>query len=191
MDLATMIRMVNFNVDDVIDNQDIVDLLNRAKDRMAAEVGARFPDIELTGDLSDTFAFDEEYHELPVLYASAMVKAMDSSIVEKESFMSQFLDGLRLFAAKYTPPVQYWHRDNCEQFDAEEGQTVFVVTKPHYKPTKRRFISVYINGIPTDNFSYHGREFVLSDDIKEGDRITIVWEADSVYTNRPAYYVGW
>ena len=191
MILAEMIRMVNFNVDDVIDNQDIVDQLNRAKDQMAARVGCKFPDIQITGDLSESFVFDERFHELPVLYASAMVKAMDSSISEKDSFMVQFMDGLVTFAAIYDPPIQYWENPTCQQFDVEDvSQSEFTITKATYNPVYGK-LKVFVNGNQIFDFSKNGNTFWLIDAAQPGDRVTAVWEQDSSLTVKPAYYVGW
>lgn len=191
MNLAEMIRLVNFNVDDVIDNQEIVDQLNQGKNRMAIEVGCKFPDIEITGDLSDTFVFDERFHELPVLYTSAMVKAMDSSISEKDSFMAQFMDGLRTFVARYEPPVQYWERSTCQQFDVDEGgQSEFIISKTSFT-TPHNSLRVYVNGNRIFSFTKDGNVFVLDDAAQEGDRVTAVWEFNPAMSVRPAYYVGW
>lgn len=189
MNLATMIRMVNAYVDDIIDNQDIVMMLNDGKDLMASEVRCKFPDIELTGDLSDTFVFDEQYHRLPVLYASAMIKAQDSSIGEKNSFMQQFYDGLATFKVHYDPPAEYWDRPNCQQFIAEEGQEKFEVTKEDFHPVRSK-VNIYVNSQRVYDYSkYLGTIFL--DNIAEGDRVTISWHTDPIMVNRPSYYVGW
>ena len=191
MILAEMIRMVNFNVDDVIDNQDIVDQQNREKDQMDARVGCKITDIQIKGDLSESFVFDERFHELPVLYASAMVKAMDSSISEKDSFMVQFMDGLATFAAIYDPPVQYWENPTCQQFDVEDvSQSEFTITKATYNPVYGK-LKVFVNGNQIFDFSKNGNTFWLIDAAQEGDRVTAVWEQDSSLTVKPAYYVGW
>jgi len=187
-----MKRLVELYVDDVVDNNTLVTLLNMGKNRMAQEVKCRFPDITLTTNLDDTFVFSEEYHEIPVFYAAAMIKAQDSSIREKESFLAQFELGLQNFVENYDPPVQYLDLPNVEHFTATAGQLQYTITKNDYHPTYGN-LKVYRNSIRVFDIEKDGNSFSLpiTETVSDGDIITAIWEINADYIYRPAFYPGW
>ncbi len=188
MNLSEMIAMVNDNVDDVISNESIVRWLNMGKNRMAVEVRAKFPDIQITSNLDDTFVFDEKYHEVPVLYASAMFKGADGEEGPKATYMHQFELGLRDFSENYDPPMRYRDDEFTQQYVVDAASTgTFTITKRDYDPRWSR-IQVYVNDIEIHSFSHHAGTVTIYSDLAEGDAVTITWDNYPVYEQAP---LGW
>jgi hypothetical protein len=190
MTLEEMIRLNTFYVDDVVDNADFVLLLNAGKNRMGTEVHCRFPDITVTATLDETFVFDEAYHEIPVLYAAAMTKSMDSSIPEKNSYMVQFESGLQDFVENYDPPAQYLVGPLVQQFTAADGQTNFTVTKNEYDPAYGN-LKVYVNSLLVEFEKNNDKGFILETAANVGDAVTAKWELHADLSYKPALYPGW
>lgn len=194
MTLEEMINMINSNVDDVVLNEDALMWLNAGQNKMAVAVGANFPRLEITPSMDATFVFPEKYHDLPVLYASAMYKAQDTSLSEKDSFMVQFIDGLKDFVARYTPPIIYRDDETTEQFDIQNGMTSeLFITKNSYDPRTGK-LKVYVNGIQTNNFikdSKGRKSFLVLDDLVEGDRVTAQWEIHTDMQKPPYSWWSW
>jgi hypothetical protein len=191
MQLSQMVNLVNLYIDDVEDTDTIISLLNRGKDLMAVEVNCEFPDVVKSSDMTDTFVFDSKYHEIPVYYAAAMFKSKDSAVREKESYMSQFSDGIRNFTENYDPPVQYLRTSNVQQFTATAGQTDFTITKNDYSYPYGN-LKVYVNGqLASFEFGDVPTIFTLETAATEGDKVTAQWEINSEYSYAPAFYPSW
>lgn len=193
MQLSEMIRLVGIYIDDVADSSDILLLLNAAKNAMATEVRCTFPDLVASTDMSDTFVFDAEYHEIPVLYAAAMLKSQDSAVREKESYLSQYMAGISNFAENYDPPVQYLNLPNVQHFIATVAQTDYIVTKGGFHPRYGN-LKLYRNSLPiVEDFVIGSNIFKLSPltSVVAGDIITAVWEMNSDYGYAPGFFPSW
>lgn len=194
MNLQQMINLINTNVDDVVSTNDAVAWLNTGKNKMAIAVGALFPDIAITSDLSDTFVFPAKYHHLPVLYACASYKGQDTSLQEKGSFMQEFVDGLQDFVARYDVPPYYRDDDTSEQFIATAGQSIFTINKNSYDPVSGD-LKVYINGRQTFDFTPNRdtryKEFILATACNTGDKVTALWEIHTDLIEAPYSWWTW
>lgn len=193
MKLSEMKTRLEFYIDDISDMNIAVGLFNTAKDRMATEVKATFPDIVAEGDNSTSFSFDPAFHEVPVLYAAAMYKSADSSINEKNSYMTQFEAGVVRFVSAYKVPIEFRNDEVTEQHIATDGQTDFVITKDGFYPRFTR-LRVYINGVETHNYEWIPdlMMIMIPSGLTTGDKLTISWESNDVWTHEPAFYPkGW
>ena len=175
MNYAEMKTMLEYYVDDEVDNPIALRLLNEGKNRMALAVHAKFPDItQISGD--DVFVFDDRFHNTAVLYAAAMVKTYDSSIAEAREFENKFELGLREFVENYDTPIQYSMEGNIQNFvvtDETAGTPVFRVTDRDYNMYGE--ITVYVNGIPAPHQKY-GSEVRLYNNPTVNDVVTIQWD---------------
>jgi hypothetical protein len=175
MNYAEMKVMLEYYVDDEVDNPIALRLLNEGKNRMALAVHAKFPDItQLTG--SDEFVFDDRFHNTAVLYAAAMVKTYDSSIAEAREFENKFELGLREFVENYDTPIQYTTEPNIQNFTV----TAETAVTPVFRVTDRDYnmygdITVYLNGNPVRHQKY-GSEIRLYDTPAVDDIVTIQWD---------------
>lgn len=197
MNVADMIKVINSYVDDVVPNDDAIRWLNLAKDRMATEVKSIFPDLPTVAQdqtLSGTFVFPSKYHETPCLYASAMYKAQESSIVEKNSFLQQFEIGLRNFSENYNPPMQYRDEPNIIQYTATAAQTDFVISNDMFTPYYSN-VSFYVNSLPNDYFSVESKsKFIYTGTtaLSAGDKVTLIFEQNANFVEPPYTWMkGW
>lgn len=190
MNLSQMIKLVDIYTDDVNQAVDVVPLLNAGQNRMATETRCKFPQLEFSSSLEGTFVFDEVYHETPVLYASAMLKAKDSAVREKESYMVQFEAGVKNFVENFDPPMQYRQDANIQQFTATEGQDTFAITKRDYSPVYSG-LSVYKNGVVAAFVKGDEGTFILQTPAIVGDAVTAEWETNSDFLYKPAFDPGW
>jgi hypothetical protein len=194
MNLQEMISLINSNVDDVVATTDAVMWLNVGKNKMAISVGASFPDIAVTSDLSDAFVFPAKYHHIPVLYSCAAYKGQDTSLQEKGSFMQEFLDGIRDFQTEYSVPEYYRDDNNSEQFTATAGQSTFTITKNAYD-SQTGDLKIYINGKQTFDFTPNTdvryKDFTLSTVCNEGDKVTAIWEIHTDLMEAPYSWWNW
>lgn len=172
MNFAAMKTLLEYYVDDTVDTPIALTLVNEGKNKMAAAVHAKFPDIVESGT-GDTFVFDERFHELPVLYAAAMVKAYDSSIREKESFMFDFQSGLKDFVKEYSPPIQYVKGDFLQSFTAVAGDTTFTVTDSSFSTYGN--VDVYLNSSPVPH-TRNGNVITLVNPLVGGETVTVTWD---------------
>ena len=175
-----MINLLNANVDDVVDTSTATRWLNAGQNQMAVEIRASFTQLDATNPNS-TFDFPEKYHEIPVLYASAMFMSSESSISEKESYLRQFLDGIKAFTENYDPPVEYRDDSNTQHFTKVDGDNdTYTITKRGYSETAN--LRVYISGIENTYFMINGKSFIIVYDAinniepADGVRITAQWE---------------
>lgn len=177
MRYAKMKELLEYYVDDIVDTPIAVQLLNAGKDKLASAVNSVFPDLPENPTGNEEFVFDGRFHELPVIYAAAMVKSYDSSIREKESYLAQFQDGIREFVENYDPPVQYLESDYVKHFTVtdEAGQTDFVVTARNYNSYGN--IDVYVNSQPVA-FKRSGPNVSLLDPAPLDSVVTLMWEPD-------------
>ena len=175
MRYAKMKELLEFYVDDIVDTTIAVQLFNAGKDKLAAAVNAKFPDLPENPTGDEEFVFDSRFHELPVIYAAAMVKSYDSSIREKESYLAQFQDGIREFVENYDPPVQYLDTDYVKHFTVtdENGQSEFAVISRNYNSYGD--IDVYVNSVPVA-FRRSGPNITLVEPAPEGSTVTLMWE---------------
>lgn len=191
MQLKDMIELIELYIDDVVQAKDAVRLLNAGQNKMATEVRANFPQLTLTSDLSGTFIFPEKFHEIPVLYAAGMMKAVDSSLPEKQDYLGQFVAGVKDFAENYSPAPQYRDESNTQQFTATVAQTDFTITKESYSQSYGN-LRVYVNGLPSVSFTTFGdTSFRLKDPLVAGDFVTAVWDERYDYSIQPVNYPGW
>lgn len=176
MNFQQMYEAINRRVDDVVENEDALEWLNEAQKVMGIAVGAKFPD--LTIDIGSTFVFDERYHHIPVLYACARYKEQDSAINEAMNFHQQFEEQKREFVENYEIPPRYREDRMTQQFIADEGQTVFTITKPGYPTNSYGDLIVYVNDVPVtfSLYSVSSRSFTLLKPCNEGDHVTAIWE---------------
>jgi hypothetical protein len=192
MKLSDLINLLNGYVDDVIDATTATRLFNAGQNQMAVDIKASFPQL-IASNLNDTFVFPEKYHEAPVLYAAAMVKAQDSSIREKESFLSQFGLAVANFTENYDVPARYWETPSVQQFTATAGQTTFLITKESYNPDYSN-LKVYINDVPTTSFSLATdgtNSFILTTSAALNDAVTASWEQREEFTGPPMPWWSW
>jgi hypothetical protein len=191
MNLSDMKAMLDGYVDDVIDITLATRLLNAGQNKMATSARASFPQLAAT--VTDgTFVFPEKYHETPVLYAAAMIKAQDSSIREKESFLAQFQDALADFTENWDVPARYKDDINVQQFTATANQTVFTITKDTYTTSYSR-LEVYKNDVKITTFEDNGDgTFTLATGATAGDYITAIWEVNEMFQQPPyPWQAGW
>ena len=187
MNVAQMKKMLEFYVDDIVENDIAVQLFNEGKNEMAIVVDADFPDLQITSDLSDEFAFDEKYHNAPVLYAAAMVKAYDSSLNEKNSFMQQFQQAVARFNTNYVVPIQfrneagYWHYTVTE----DAGVTEVSVSDEYYHTWS--WVKVYLDEVLTNDAGVYGNKITFPSVVPKGTIITVCWDINPVY-QRSTYY---
>lgn len=188
MDFTTMQRLLEYYVDDVIDPEDSIIMFNAAKEDMAAAVKARFPDLGQDVGINDSFVFDSRFHEAPVLYAAAMVKANDSSVGEKQDFMNQYQMKLRDFVKNYYPPIMYQDVPNMAHFKVDEttDPSLFTITDESYSIYGNA--EVYLNGRVV-GYRRYGNQFTLSVPAPVGSTVTIVWEPYQYQA--PQFLKGW
>jgi hypothetical protein len=175
-----MLELINANVDDVVDASVAVRWLNAGQNKMAAEARASFKQLN-AANINETFDFPEKYHEVPVLYACAMFMASESSVAEKESYLRQFEDGVKLFTENYDTPVEFRDDSNTQHFTkTSTDENKYFITKRGY--SDRSNLKVYLNGVETTLFSLidrNGFQLLVVIDVQEpqnGDKITARWE---------------
>lgn len=185
MKLSEMFTLLNIYVDDVVAATTATTLFNAGQNKMAAEIKAAFP--QLTASVTDgTFIFPEKYHETPVLYAAAMIKAQDSSVREKESYLNQFHDGLNSFTENWDVPARYKDDINVQQFIAIDGQTKFTITKDSYAYNFSN-IQVFVNDLEISAFSADSTNAItLVKACVAGDCVTTTWIVNDSL-QRPPY----
>jgi hypothetical protein len=195
MNVGQMKALLEFYIDDISDETIALQLFNAGKDRMSAEIEVDYPDVVGGGNLLDSFAFDPKFHELPVLYAAAMYKAADSSVNEKNSFMAQFEAGVTRFVQQATVEIDQKTGETTQQLVASStsAQDGFLITKNDFSP---RFteMHVYVNGLETWDYRWSPDNFrlILIPSAVEGDKVTITWEMNDIWTAPPAFYPkGW
>jgi hypothetical protein len=192
MQLSDMKSLLELYVDDIVPIETVVLLLNAGQNRMAMEVKAKFP--QLTQNLADTFVFDSKFHEGPILYAAAMIKAQDSSIREKESFILQFTNLLSEFSENYIVIPRYRDDEISQQFTATAGQTDFTITRSTYSP-QYSALRVYVNDIALPDSAYSASSddntFSLVTPTAANDAVTALWEQHSDLMDAPIYWPGW
>jgi hypothetical protein len=182
-----MIAMVESNVDDVLTSDVVVPWLNAGLNKLAVEVKAVFPQLRNDGDLEDVPVIDEKYHELLVLYASAMYKGQDSARMEKADYLNQFYTDMANFAENYNPPMQYRDDELVQQYKATAGQTTFTITSDIYNEQYGN-LKVYVNSVKTTGFTKSGNTFTLTNPASEGDAVTAIWESHAELEQAP---YGW
>lgn len=208
MKLAEMFTLLNLYVDDVVSSTAATTLINAGQNKMAAEIKAAFPQLSVT-DTEGTFVFPEKYHETPVLYAAAMIKAQDSSIREKESFLGQFEQGKADFIENWTVPPRYKDDQNVQQFRSTADvslviPTTYTITSETYDPNFSQLI-VYVNDLKTTRYTFPTSEvyptvttstysnniksFTLLDVPPADAYITAIWEIHAEYQSPP--YSWW
>lgn len=188
MNFADMKKLLEFYVDDVVENDIAVMMFNEGKDEMAVAANAVFPDIRNSSDDGDEFVFDKRFHRLPVLYAAAMVKAYDSSIREKESYMVQFQNGLKDFVQKCEIPPQYKKSVTTQHFTITNpnGQSEFTITSDFFDTYGNR--EVYVNSEPVDAV-WQGNRVTLTTPAPQGSVVSVMW--DPPYLLAQPYVKGW
>jgi hypothetical protein len=197
MILSQMISLVNSYIDDVVINDDAIRWLNMAKDRMATEVKATFPDLPTVAEdnsLTATFVFPSKYHEIPCFYAAAMYKAQESSLNEKMSYLQQFELALRNFTENYNPPAEYRDEPNILQYTAVADQTDFVIASDVFAPYygNKRF---YVNSIPSESFTIENNTkftYVGTTPLVAGDKVTLIFDENANFLEPPySWWKGW
>lgn len=189
MKLSDMFILLNTYVDDVVAATTATMLFNAGQNKMAAELKAAFP--QLVSTVTDsTLSFDIEYHEVPVLYAAAMIKAQDSSIREKGSFLDQFQDGVASFIENYDLPAQYKKDINVKQYVATVGQQDFTILHDTYVD-QYSDLKVYINNVKTTDFTKPtSSTFKLKTACVGGEFVTAVWDIDHAMQEPPYPWMG-
>jgi DNA gyrase/topoisomerase IV subunit B len=186
MNLQEMINAVYRRVDDSPATADVVEWLNSGKNKMAIAVNATFPDLSATASFqTQTFVFDDKFHELPVLYASARYKEQDGVFNEAQNFMFQFDQGLKEFVVKYEILPQYRDDHTTQQFIATSAGQTFTITKQTYDAT-RGDLKVFVNNIKASEFTIEDNGTVTVPACVIGDHVTMVWE-DHVDMVEPPY----
>lgn len=202
MNLTEMVSLIGTYVDDVVDIPTGTSWLNQGLNKMAVAVGAKFPQLSSTDTMS-TFVFDEKWHDIPVLYASAIYKGKDTSLQEKNSFMSQFMEELKQFTVKYD--LEPWFRDDAQsqQFVAVVGQTDFLITKISYDnatgdlkvykydPVLKYATKLIENADFTVNMDTTKNDFTLTTACVGGETVTAVWEIHADIQEPPYSFWGW
>lgn len=188
MTLQEMLEAINRRVDDSVALADAVDWLNEAKDKMAVEINAAFPDLS-TSDTSGTFVFGSKWHRLPVLFACARFKEREIDLQEAANLMSQFEQGVKEFVLRYEIPSIYRDDYLSQQFTATSNAPTVVITKQTYDPTQGD-LKVYINNIKTLDFTIQDDGSVLVSGAGIGDKITCVWEEHNDLVEPPYSFWG-
>lgn len=195
MTLQDMIDYINNSVDDVVITKTAVAWLNAGQNKMAQTVGAKFPQLDATlSTSSQTFAFDDKWHEIPVLYAAAMFKGADTSLQEKNIFMQQFNDGLKEFVMNWEVLPSLRDDRITQQFIATDQQTDFTITKNSYDPSTGDLV-IYVNDIQTTNFRTDTdptvKKFYLNTPSTLSDKVTAVWEEHTDLVDPPYSWWQW
>lgn len=189
MILSEMFTLLNTYVDDVVPSTTATVLFNAGQNKMAAELKAAFPQLVATNQ-DDTFVFDVKYHEIPVLYAAAMIKAQDSSIREKESFLSQFHDGMTLITENWDVPPRYKDDINVQQFTATAGQTYFTITKDSYT-YRYSNIQVFVNDLVVTFQVDENNGISLDTACALDDHVTATWIVNDSLQRPPYPWMTW
>ncbi len=191
MKLSEMITLLNTYVDDVVAASTATTLFNAGQNKMAAELKAAFPQLVSTA-VDSTLSFSEKYHEIPVLYAAAMIKAQDSSVREKGSFLDQFHDGMASFIENYDLPAQYKDDVNVAQYVAAAAQQVFTITNDTYLDQYSN-LKVYVNSVRTYDFTKPtATSFSLNTACVGGEFVTAIWDIDHAMQEPPyPWMAGW
>lgn len=210
MKLSEMNALLNVYVDDVVDITTATTLFNAGINKMSIEVKSNLPILSSATPDSPP-AFPAIYHEIPVLYAATMIKAQDSSLREKGSFLQQFDLALSNFSENYDPPMQYKDSQNTQQFIAVAGQTTFVITQDTYNRPYAN-LTVYVNGkeipptwvlLPTTiltsrtvinttiTTSNDPNSFTLVKPCVAGDMVTALWEIHAEFERPPVQWYSW
>lgn len=189
MNYSEMKELLEYYVDDTVDSPIAIRLFNEGKNQMAAAVHARFPDIEETSSAGDRFVFDERFHELPVLYAAAMVKAYDSSIREKEAFMADFQSRMRDFVENYNPPIQFVDADYVQHFKvtAPDGEYQFKVTASNFNTFGN--VDVYVNSQLVAH-RRNGTEIYADNAVPLDSIVSVTWDPD-IYGDVQPWVKAW
>lgn len=184
MKLSEMFTLLNLYADDVISPAIATVLFNAGQNKMAAEARASFPQLDPT-NTEDSFVFDAKYHETPVLYAAAMIKAQDSSVREKGSYLDQFNDGLHSFTENWDVPPRYKDDINVQQFIATAGQTTFTITKDSYTYLYAN-VKVFVNDLGASYTADEDNSITLATACTAGDCVTVTWIVNDSL-QRPPY----
>lgn len=188
MKLSQMVDAIGARIDDVIDIQTATEWLNAGLNQMAVSVGAVFPQLDSTNP-DDRFVFDAKWQEIPIVYACAMFKGMDTAVQEKNVYMQQFVMMLKDFQTKYQVPIIYKDDMYTEQFRATADQVTFTITDPDYNESTAD-LKVYVNGKPAEVITSEDT-FTLLVSAKEGDYITAIWEVHTDLQEPPYSFWGW
>lgn len=189
MRLADMFTLLNTYADDVVPPSTATMLFNAGQNKMATEIRAKFPQLVAT-NTEDTFVFDEAYHEIPILYAAAMIKAQDSSIREKNSYLDQFQDGMNGFTENWDVPPRYRNNINVQQFTATEGQDVFTITKDSYT-YRYSNVQIFVNDLEVPFQTDEMNQFSLYTACTAGDAVTAAWEVNDSLQRPPYPWMSW
>lgn len=189
MKLSEMFTLLNLYVDDVVASTTATTLFNAGQNKMAAEIKAAFPQLVATNP-DDTFIFPEKYHETPILYAAAMIKAQDSSIREKGSYLDQFQDGMNSFTENWDVPPRYKDDINVQQFIATAGQTKFTITKDSYTYQFSN-IQVYVNDLKVSFETDETNAISLATACTAGDFVTATWIVNDSLQRPPYPWMAW
>lgn len=188
MTLQEMLAAINRRVDDSVALADAVDWLNEAKDEMATEINAVFPDLSST-NIDGTFAFDSKWHRLPVLFACARFKEKEIDLQEAGNFMMQFRQGLKEFVMRYEIPPIYRDDHITQQFIATQTAPTITITKPTYSPSQGD-VKTYINNILNENSVVNEDGTITITDAVINDNITCVWEEHVDLVEPPYHFWG-
>lgn len=188
MNYAEAKVLLEYYVDDVVDTATTSLLLNAGKNKMAVAVHSKFPDIEPVAP-NDTFVFDDRFHELPVLYAAAMAKSYDSSIQEKNSYLTQFEINLKDFVQNYDPPIQYVQAEYIYHMTVTEsvGTTLVDVMNKTYNTHGN--VNAFVNSMPIPHLRTR-TGIVLHEPAPFGSVITVTWEPNR-YEGAQSWQKAW
>ena len=189
MKLSEMFTLLNLYVDDVVASTTATTLFNAGQNKMAAEIKAAFPQLVSTNP-DDTFIFHEKYHEIPILYAAAMIKSQDSSIREKGSYLDQFQDGVNSFTENWDVPPRYKDDINVQQFTATAGQTYFTITKDSYTYQYSN-IEIYVNDLLVPYQVDEANGISLYTACTAGDLVTATWIVNDSLQRPPYPWFTW
>lgn len=193
MNLTEMKQLLDIYVDDVVPMSTAVPLFNSAQNKLASASKANFPQFS-TADLNAVPVFPVKYHEALVLYAAAMMKAQDSSIREKDSFMGQFMSVLTELSLQWDVPPQYKDDPNTQQFIATAGQTQFTITDFDYSPENGDLV-VYVGDtkLPDTSVSKSGNVFTIyvTTPLVDKQPVSAVWEMHADLDNPPYSWWSW
>lgn len=104
--LSDIVTEVNELLDENYPAEIIIPWINDALRELAVVSGAVFPRMTINM-IEEEPPIPDKYRYLLVLYGAAKGKEKDSSVMEAQNFMSQFINGKVDFATNYTPPEEY------------------------------------------------------------------------------------
>lgn len=195
MQLQELKQMVWETIDDAPADLTVIRWFDRAQDRLASSVGAKFPRFIANGtfDPNTEPVWDEKWHEALVVFACARYKEAESSLNEVQNFQQQFDTLMSEMSENYQIPIQYRDDRLVQQFIAVSNQVSFVISKLGFDPVYGN-LQVFVNGVETTDFTLDAdtKMFTINATtvVNADDKITALWQEYYDYDQPPVPWLN-